>query len=407
MSHINKETTSYIPSLLFLFAAIVWRTDYYIFSLYGAIPSVIVYCFWYYRKSILSSKYWKWYLLMIVWIYISAAFSNTVDEGLRRMIPITATFLLSFAGYSIVKNNNRYWILYVSYIVLIIFLIYLNLKNNGFSMVFNYANESERNSSMELNANDYAYFTLFATMALKLLFEYLGNRLKNMHKFIAYMVFAGLSFYVALFTASRQVLALQIPLLLFFIYYDFMWSNKSKASYLILIFIAAIIALPYIESLYSDSYLSVRSKVSYQEDVRSELLVKAFDVGVENPILGVGIGAPRDKYPFSHCTYTHLFSRCGFFAFFCFIMIFINSVIDQIKHYRVTNKRVFLLYLVLLLFIAVGNFTFSYIEEPFMTTILFIIIANSERLYNGLIRRKQNLTCSLRTKHLCNDELKK
>ena len=395
MSYINKESTSYIPTLLFLFAAIAWRTEYYRFSLYVAIPLDIIYCFWNYRKSIFSSKYWKWYLLMIIWMYISTAFSDTANEGFRRMIPITATFLLSFTGYSIVKNNKQYWLLHITYIILILFLIYLNLKSSSFSVEFDYANEYERNTSMRQNANDYAYFTLFATISLILFFQYLGDRIKNLYKLLAYIAFAGLSFYVALFTASRQVLALQVPLLLFSIYYDFMWGNKPNLIYVFLIFIAAIIALPYIDSIYSNSYLSVRAQVSYENDVRSELLVKAFKQGVENPLLGLGLGG---KYGFSHCTYTHLFSRCGFFAVFCFIMIIFNSLTDQIKYYRATNNRIFILFLVLLLTIAVGNFTFTYTEEPFMTTILFIIIANSERIYNNLIRRSPDLTYSLRAK---------
>lgn len=102
----------------------------------------------------------------------------------------------------------------------------------------------------------------------------------------------ALSFYVALLTASRQVLTLQIPLFLFIIFYDFLWTKKSGNAIILFVIITAIIvALPIIVDLYSNSYLATRSQVTYQEDIRSQLLQRAVDQGFTEPIFGVGLGA--------------------------------------------------------------------------------------------------------------------
>ena len=374
----DKRSNSYIPVLLFLFAALMWRTPYYVTSLYIAIPLLIVYCFWCYKDIIVKSKYWTPYLLMIMWMFISTVMSDTVNEGFRRMVPIAASFLLAFAGYAVVRKNNNYWVIYVSYIVLLAYLIYQNFVEDGFIQSFDYSSEAERNSSMRLNANDYAYYTLFATMSLKLFFEFFDSKVCSFYKVIAYIAFALLSFYVALFTASRQVLALQIPLLAFFFFYDFMWGRKGNMGYLFLLLSLLIAVIPSLNSIYSNSYLSVRSQVSYQEDVRSVILEQAFFQGMENPLFGLGIGANTF---FSHCTYTHLFARCGLFAVMCFIVILYKAVKTQLKRYKLSGDRVFILYFVLVLFIVVGNFTYSYMQEPFMMTILFVILANSDRNY--------------------------
>ena len=374
----NKRSNSYIPVLLFAFASLLWRTPYYVAALYVAIPLLILYCFWFYNGIIFKSRYWTPYLLMIIWMYASTAMSNTANVGFRLMVPITASFLLSFAGYSVTRQNNHYWILYVSYIALLAYLIYQNFAESGFIQTFDYSNEDERNSSMKLNANDYAYYTLFATMSLKLFFEFFGSKVRSIYKVIAYIVFSLISFYVALFTASRQVFALQIPLLAFFFYYDFIWGKKGKLGYVLVLLLLLIAIIPFLDSIYSNSYLSVRSQVGFHEDVRSEILKKAFFQGWENPFFGLGIGA---KTFFSHCTYTHLFSRCGLVPAICFIVILCKAVKTQLKRYRLSRDRIFILYLVLVLFISVGNFTYSYIQEPFMMTILFIILGDSDRHY--------------------------
>lgn len=383
MGTVRKPDRVIVP-LLFLFSAVVWRSSYYILSLYVAIPLFIIYCFRYYFSDIRGCKQWGAYVFLIVWMFLSCLVSDESEPALRRMIPITASFLLAFSSYSITKNSKYSGIMYFSYIALLGYLLYVNISRGEFVGSFDYSNELERKNNMKLNANDYAYYMLFATMSLKMLTDVLGDKLRAIWKLFFYVLFMALSFYVALLTASRQVLTLQIPLFLFIIFYDFLWTKKSGNAIILFVIITAIIvALPIIVDLYSDSYLATRSQVTYQEDIRSQLLQRAVDQGFTEPIFGVGLGA--DTF-FSHCTYTHLFARTGFPALVAFLIITVSSVLSQLSRYVRTKNHSFFLYFVLLSFIAVGHFLYSYIDEPFMMSIAFLIIGQSDRNYK-LIRK--------------------
>ena len=372
----TKKDRIIVP-LLFLFAAVVWRSPYYVLSLYVAIPLFIAYCFWHYFADISKCKYWKPYLFLIVWMLLSCAINPESDASFRRMIPITASFLLAFSTYSIAKNSRHTWILYVSYIALLFYLLYSNITaNEDFVASFDYSNEAERGKNMKLNANDYAYYLLFASMAIKLLMENYLTNIKYLWKLLLYAVFLILSFYIALMTASRQVLTLQIPLFVFFFFYDFFLTKKKGSSLAVIVMLVGIIvALPIVVEMYSNSYLAVRSQVSFQDDVRSSLLKRAMEQGYENPIIGLGLGA--DTF-FSHCTYTHLFARVGAPALIAFLLIVIPSAWEQLKKFRRYGDYFFFLCFVLLSFIAIGHFLYSYIDEPFMMSIAFLIIGQSE-----------------------------
>lgn len=346
-------------------------------SLYVAIPLFIAYCFWHYFADICKCKYWKPYLFLIIWMLLSCAMNPESDASFRRMIPITASFLLAFSTYSIAKNSRHTWILYVSYIALLFYLLYSNITYNaGFVASFDYSNEVERSNNMKLNANDYAYYMLFASISLKLLMENYLTNIKHLWKILLYAVFMALSFYIALMTASRQVLTLQIPLFAFFLFYDLFWTKKKGSSLAVIVLLVGIIvALPIAVEMYSNSYLAVRSQVGYQDDIRSTLLKRAMEQGCENPIFGLGLGA--DTF-FSHCTYTHLFARVGAPALIAFLLIVIPSAREQLKKFRRSGDYYYFLCFVFLSFIAIGHFLYSYIDEPFMMSIAFLIIGQSE-----------------------------
>ena len=366
-----------IPVLLFLFAVLAWRSPYYILSLYVAIPVIIISCFRNYSQSIFRSKYWMPYLVTILWVAFSNMFGENPDVGYKLFVPIFAGFLLSFSGYALAINNCKSYILNISYVALLLYLLYMNYSAHGM-ISFDYSDEQERHDAMLLNANDYAYYTLFATMSAKLFLNHFNNRINGIWILVIYLALSALSFYVALMTASRQVLTLQIPLLLFLFYYDFIKGKNINGIYALLIVVALVVMLPMAFSVYSDSYLATRSQVSFEEDSRSDLLILGINQGLDNPLFGLGLGA---NVEFTHCTYTHLFARAGFVAVFAYVQILFRAVINQLRYYKITNERTFILYLVFILFIVVGNFTYSYINEPFMMTILFIILGSSEKLY--------------------------
>lgn len=372
---------SYFPLLLFMFAALVWRSPYYVFSLYVAIPILIVYCFYNYNRIILSTKYFRPYLFIIVWMLLSSIINPNSVESIRMMVPIIASFLLSMSSYAITYSNKNSRILYFSYVALFFYLMIVNIQSGGFTTDFDYANEIERRDNTVLNANVYAYYSLFAIISWRMYLQKVEKRVNTLVLAFIYLLSAGVSFYVAMMTASRQVLALQIPLLLFFFYIDFIKGRGQKKLVALLVIMVLIVVFPMVMDLYDNSYLSQRSQIGFQEDNRWQLLSRAVEQGMDNPIFGLGIGANTF---YSHCTYTHLLARSGFPVFVVFVVIMLKSLIEQCRRYLKTKNSSFLLYLGGLGVIAVGHFTYSYFQEPFMMAIMFAIIGCSDKDYKIL-----------------------
>ena len=376
-----NKNNSYIPIFLFLLAGILWRTSLYIVSLYVAIPLLILFCIIFYYKDFFNNKYSYLYLFVLFWIFLSSIV-NPHDAALDEIIPIIASYLLSFSIYSIAYRNNKYNGIFLSYIALFAFLLYMNITSENFTSNFSYSNELERMNNNILNANEFAYYSLYAIMSIGILIHTVRYKIRPIYILAIYCVCGYISLYVALMTASRQVLALNIPMLILFSYIDFFKNGGNKRNIVILLgAMIIILLLPYMQNMFNDSYLATRSEVGFQDDVRNYILIEAIYQGFDNPMFGLGLGA---KTFFSHCTYTHILSRCGFPAAIGFIILIIKCLWEQFKRYRITKKINFLLYFFCISIIFVGHFLYSYIDQPFLMPIMFAIIGISDREFKIL-----------------------
>ena len=376
----QKTINSYLPLILFLFAALVWRTSYYVISLYVAIPLLIIFCFNNYKSVIFKSKYFSLYLFIIIWMLCSSILNANMMESLRLMVPIIATFLVSMSVYAITRMNRNAPMLFLVYVLLFAMLMIMNVLSSGFTTDFDYSNELERRGNSVLNANEYAYYSLFAIIGWRIYFLIKNVSLNRFILLSLYLLSASVSFLVALMIASRQVLILQIPILLFFFYLDFVKGKRNK-SFAVILAIIIVIASPFVIHQYDNSYLATRSEVGFQEDARSDLIINAIDEGMANPILGIGLGA---NVHFSHSTYTHLLSRSGIPALIAFVLIIGKCIFEQWRRYIRLKQSRFLLYWGCLIIIAIGNFTYSYLSDPFLMPIMFAIIGCSETDYQRI-----------------------
>lgn len=332
-----------------------------------------------YWNVILKSDYWKPYLLLIIWMFLSSVFNENSKESLNIMISVTATFLLSFSVYSLSQKGANARLISLGFICLFVAILYATVTSGNFHASFDYSSEAERRGNTEMNSNQYAYFSLFAIMAFRIL---LGNNItrRPLLRVVSYFVWGALAFFVALLTASRQVLILEVPVLLFYLYIDFWKGSTSFKRFGIFLLVIMIIFLymPQVLDLYNNSYLSVRSNQNLQEDARTYLLLLGFQQGCENPLIGLGYGADVE---FTHCTYTHILARCGFPAFILYVYIVLHAIRQQYSRYRETSNNYFFLLLFLCIVFFIANFFYSYINQPYMMTILFLIIGESEKQY--------------------------
>ena len=377
---LKKHSINWFPVLLFLIAIVTWRGDYYRLSLYVAIPILIVVAFFRWGKNIFNSRYWWLFFLLIVWMLLSALVNDHRSTSFQRMIPVLASFLLSFSVYAIALKGDNAKVLYLSYCVFFFVLMYLSITKTGFIQDFDYSNERDRESHTLMDANEYAYYSFFLVISFRMFLECLNKSISKALLFIIYIILLVITVYVALLTAARQVMYLNIPLIFLFIYHDFVRGGNVGNK--LLFFIAAIVViavgLPVFDKYYNNSFLATRSEVSFAEDTRSRMMENAMKIAIEHPLFGVGLGA---DITFSHNTYTHLASRCGLPALFLYVIILLRFIFTQFKRWKRAKDSTYFLYLVCGFFYLVGNFLYNYIDGPFMMAILFVLIGDSERYH--------------------------
>lgn len=374
---IRKWDIDYIPTLLFVFAAVMWRTQYYQLCLYVAIPAMIAYTFWFYKKSVFQCKYLKSYTIILALIVLSSMINGGGARAVSMLVPIVATYLISLTLYGLTQNGNNTKMLCIAFMGLYVSIMYATLTGEAFVADFDYDNETDRRGNTILNANQYAYFSLFAIMATRILLGY-KDKLWAIAKLGIYFILVIAACYTALMTASRQVLLLEIPLIAYYFYHDFLKEGKGTYKTLFIVAIIAIMVYgaPLFFQYYDNSYLSVRSETAVNEDARSSLMLTAIELGLNHPFLGVGLDANTS---FSHCTYTHLFSRCGIICAFIYIFMIINAIMVQRKRYKCTRDSYYNILTISLCLFAVANLFYSYINQPYMLPILFLLVGEADK----------------------------
>lgn len=159
-------------------------------------------------------------------------------------------------------------------------------------LTFQFDIASNRLDDDRLNANVLANYTFYATFALFVMGEILNKRILCKIFKIVFLLMIPLSFIIALFTASRQVLLVQIPLIVILLYLRYLRSKTLKMRFVFIIgvVVCAVFSLDIISETYDNSFLKTRNEKNIEEDGRFKVLQEAIEVGRENPIVGVGPG---------------------------------------------------------------------------------------------------------------------
>lgn len=376
IKQIYRAPIDWVPTISFLLAGVLWQSDYSTIGLYVATPAAIALTYFVYKKNMFKSMYWK---LLAYTLFFIVASTLLVSDGSFKslMMPIVATVLLCESVYTLAIKGQNIKILSLAYVMIYLYIMYATLTGNAFVVDFDYADERDRATAALLNSNIYAYFSLFAIMAGRVL---MGPRIKcnSIILLAIYLFMAVCSCYTGLMVASRQIMLLEIPLIAYFVYMDFFVHGKSSGRLMFLLLIAGVVfvGIPFFMSYYSNSYLAVRAETTVDEDSRFELIMEAITLGLKNPIFGVGLGA---NVHFSHCTYTHLLSRCGVIPAILYIILIYKAVMVQYKRFRVTRDYYFQILFVCAALFAIANFFYVYIDQPFMLPVIFLLIGESDR----------------------------
>lgn len=379
--------------LLYFAASVSLNDSLNPIALYGAIPlsfliSLSV------GNSLKTNNYLKRLLVLILWVaatYFSAVY---VEEAKNQMKNLLGVFVLSMTIANLSSDKRCVpWLYGVFIILLIQALVYAN----SHIMIEGFDTATDRLNDEKLNANTVAYYTFFVTFAI---YE-LGNSFLIKNRVIAnifrllFLAMYGVSFTVAILTGSRQVLIIQIPLLvlLTFIRYIEGASLKRKLLFVLIAAVACVASIEPITKSYDNSYLKVRSETKAKDDVRALLLQDAIKVGCQHPIMGVGPGN-YVRYSFnrhfSHCTYTELFANTGVIGALIYVSLLLMFITSQWKRFYKYRDKTYLVFLVCGLIYLFDNFFYVFYVDMWLISFFILFSSHSETYFNYKYKKIQS-----------------
>ncbi|MBP3425883.1 MAG: hypothetical protein J6K81_04100 [Rikenellaceae bacterium] len=378
----NKRIISTIIILLLIFAAFVSINSPQLNSiaLYVAIPLAFGLSIIQYGNPLSNNRYMQWLLVLYCWIGITYFGAYNQVVALAQMKQILGVVLLSSVMANVSKNQKAIPWLYVVFICL--FMSAVHYANTN---LVNILGKDERATDDVLNANTLAYYVFYFSCAIYALGECVNNA--RLRKVMRYMFFSVIfiSVWIALITASRQVLVIQVPLfcILLYIRYGF-----GKGKWLFFFIIGAVLIWSFstntLETIFEGTLLQERYEIELEDDQRTLVLREAIEVGNNHPIIGIGPGnfvLQSRFHIFSHCTYTELYANSGFLAALIFIWVVANFIIKQFKRYRKSKDTMYLFFMAFGIFFAVDNFVYVFYAQLWLMAFFVLVASHSEKYY--------------------------
>lgn len=348
------------------------------FSLYYMLPAMFIIVF-FKHPAIFKEKYVFIYGLLVFWMLLSMIYALDYETARSVILVEVACLPCSVITYYLSQNSKNHVSVYVILILYLIEMLLYLIFTEGAAVA---TSNNERKSSSLVNANTLGYFSFYATFAY-----FLVSRIRSVDRkrtLLGMVIIAFISLYIALITASRQILIIQFPFIFILVAFLFKDAVKKNKSVIVRLAFVMAILIPLFLSLYEGSFLAERAKGDITEDNRYELILLAIAIGCQNPIFGVGPGnfAQFNEWnAFSHCTYTELFACCGFPALILFLIIIVIFTSSQISRYRKFKDEMYLYFFIFSLFFILDNFFFVFTDCLPLMEFFFFFLGHSECYY--------------------------
>lgn len=350
-------------------------------ALYGAIPFAFVLSL--FDKSRYKNESFKLFVVLSVWLLCTVLWAMDTDAAFRQMRQVLGCLLVSYVvGKNAYKDNMLPW-LYVVWLALYVSAIYYANTHIVQDIEFG----EERLNDEKLNANMLAYHTFYSTVVIYVLGEILQSSFWRKFFRVLLVGMVYISFFVAIATASRQVLIVQIPLFAFILYIRYMLhvSVIPRIVFVLLISVIGIVGFEYFSELYDNSLLKQRGEMDIEDDSRIILIGDAFKVGMDNFFHGVGAGNYQIVsygHKFSHNTFLELFANTGIVGVLIYVGMLILYLKKQIGYYRVTGDKLFLLFFVFGVIYCVDNVFYVFYNSQWLVA-FFILVSSHSDAYFG------------------------
>lgn len=349
------------------------------FGLYVAVPSAFVLSFFCKKDNIFNNTYVILFCAFLAWIILTWLVAENHEIATANMQRLVGVFMMTIAVCNMATDKrNTSWLygLYVFVFCTALYYAYTNI----FTLQFDIS--SNRLDDERLNANILANYTFYATFALFVMGEIIKKRsISRIFRFL-FILMIPLSYIIALFTASRQVLLVQVPLIAILLYFRYLknTSFKIKFAFIVGTVICMAVLSDMIVKSYDNSFLKGRYEKSIVEDGRFKVLQEAMEVGCEKPIFGVGPGnfiMYSSNHIFSHCSYTEAFANHGIIGAIIYISLIIFFIKTQCQYYKAKKETLHLVYLTFGLIFALYNFLYVFYSDIWLMSFFMFIAVNS------------------------------
>ena len=390
---INSKTFSRLTIILCLFfaASVSLLSDSLnVIALYMAIPLAFLLTF-FKCENLAPNRYMTLLLWLYVWDGLSsfwALYPATANVELKRIL---GAFLLTYIVTVNGRERNMLKYLYVTFIILYIGA-WIYASQNSLIMA-EIAGNQERLNDAKLNANTMAYYTFYVTFACFSLSSVMDSKFWSRIWKYLFLVMIPLSFYVALVTASRQVLLIQAPLISFLLFerYYRQAGRKIRILFVCMCVMVVLLVAQKVMDIYDNSYLATRAETDISEDSRSKLLLDAMKVGFDHFPIGVGAGNYIHysfKHRFSHCSYTELFANNGIVGLGVYLSLLYRFLKLQWQRYRWTNDRQFMIFLFFGWIFVFYLFLYVFYTYLWLIAFFVLIAAHADLYYRELIQKE-------------------
>lgn len=357
------------------------------FSLYFLVPFLFLYSLIKNPKLIWKYKPLLYFLLLIIWSAVTCVKSVYMEDSLQELKTLLGGFALCYIITQFSIKNHRYIYVFYAIYVLMLFVVSIRAYNEGLTDSL-----SERFSTDKLNANFFGYVGFNAIVSSFFIWQFAKSSViqiknkSNIYLFL-FIVTSILSLIANLYAASRAGIAISLITIILFVIVKFLipFSGKSIINLILLSFLVLLVFFNS-RGLFMGSNLQERIVTeSLETDARPRLLEEAYNVGLKNPLLGVG-PANFKHYSdnnglggFAHSTYFEIFANNGILALALFIAMLL-SFFKKIWKYKPINanqrKRKLYFHIFITLFI-VYNFFYVFHTSPFLISFYYLVLIHS------------------------------
>lgn len=364
-------------------------------ALFIAIPIAFCCCFLGYN-TISNSKSIRVLLALYIWMCVSYVFAINIEAANAEIQKLVGCFILSYTMASLAQKKDLIPWLYIIYCLLLIFAWKYANENIINEIIFG----EERLNDDTLNANHFAYYTFYATFCVYIIGDIVSSKWLKLVLNILFLGTIILSFYTAIFTASRQILIIQIPFFILLLLCRYIVNNKKNRNLKLIIILLFSIAIAYTygqygQSVYENSLLKSRTSSTDETDDRVIIAKEALILFEDHPIVGHGPGNARyviSRKVFTHNTFLELLVNGGIPALLIFSYLIIYYLKTQYRRWRITKNNQFLTFIIFGIFWFIYQFLYVFYVDIWLISFFILVTTHSNTFYNTLITTRHHIT---------------